>query len=302
MPPLLLLALFFVLVMGAVLAAGAAFLHRRQQALAGGPTAQDDAPAASWREPVARLGELLPKRSSHVQRYRLLLAHAGYHRPDSLTLYFGIKAASMLGAAVTLTLLSLINSGDSAGVLLAVCAGIGIGHLLPDRLLGALRKRRTANLRRALPLAVELLILSLEAGQSLDSAIADSAVELAHSYPDLAEEFNLVMAEMIAGRSRVEALQNFIARCPELDCRRIAQVLIDGDRFGAGVAGSLRNQLRFLRTRTRQIAQEQARKVSVKLVFPIFFLIFPAILLVTLGPALLRVFGALEKMTGGLAP
>lgn len=298
MNPLLLLSGFFVLVMGGVMWAGVVYLGREQQAAT--TESGDTVPlaAASWRDSLYRFGALVPKRSAHVDRYRILLSHAGHHHADALTVYFGIKGASIIGAACTLALVSLLTSGDSAGVILAVIAGMGIGHLVPDRLVHSIARRRAASLRRALPLAVELLILSLEAGQSLDAAIAESSRELAASYPELAEEFNLVMVEMIAGRSRVEALQNFIARCPELDCRRIAQVLIDGDRFGAGVASSLRNQLRFLRTRTRQIAQEQARKVSVKLVFPIFFLIFPAILLVTLGPALIRVFGALEQMSG----
>ena len=179
---------------------------------------------------------------------------------------------------------------------MAIMAGAGIGHLLPDRILRSTHTRRDRYIRGSLPIALELMILGLEAGQSLDSVISETARELDESHPELAEEFNLVLMEMLASRSRQEALRGLIERNTEPEIKRIAQVLIDGDRFGTGLATALRNQLRFLRTRMRQSAQEQARKVSVKLVFPIFFLIFPAILLVTLGPALIMVFSALSKM------
>ena len=195
-----------------------------------------------------------------------------------------------------MALISLIAAGDSTGVVMAILAGAGIGHLLPDRILRSTHTRRDRYIRGSLPIALELMILGLEAGQSLDSVVSETARELDESHPELAEEFNLVLMEMLASRSRQEALRGLVERNTEPELKRIAQVLIDGDRFGTGLATALRNQLRFLRTRMRQSAQEQARKVSVKLVFPIFFLIFPAILLVTLGPALILVFSALSKM------
>ena len=169
-------------------------------------------------------------------------------------------------------------------------------QMLPDRVLRSTHRRRDLCIRSSLPIALELMILSLESGQSIDSAISETARELNESHPELAEEFNLVLMEMLASRGRQEALRGLVERNSEPEIKRIAQVLIDGDRFGTGLATALRNQLRFLRTRMRQSAQEQARKVSVKLVFPIFFLIFPAILLVTLGPAVILVFNALSKM------
>jgi tight adherence protein C len=262
----------------------------------GGGTAAIDTPPASFKETLKNFGALVPKRSQHVDHYRQLLSNAGYRHPDALTTFFGIKAASILGFACVLALVSLIAAGDSTGVVMAVMAGAGIGHLLPDRILRATHTRRDNNLRSSLPVALELMILGLEAGQGLDSVIAETARELDVTHPELAEEFNLVLMEILASRSRQEALRGLAERNSEQEVKRIAQVLIDGDRFGTGLASALRNQLRFLRTRMRQSAQEQARKVSVKLVFPIFFLIFPAILLVTLGPAVILVFNALAKM------
>jgi tight adherence protein C len=281
---------FFLAVVGCITGLGYVFMNR------GGGTAAIDTPPASFKETLKNFGALVPKRSQHVDHYRQLLSNAGYRHPDALTTFFGIKAASILGFACVLALVSLIAAGDSTGVVMAVMAGAGIGHLLPDRILRATHTRRDNNLRSSLPVALELMILGLEAGQGLDSVIAETARELDVTHPELAEEFNLVLMEILASRSRQEALRGLAERNSEQEVKRIAQVLVDGDRFGTGLASALRNQLRFLRTRMRQSAQEQARKVSVKLVFPIFFLIFPAILLVTLGPAVILVFNALAKM------
>jgi tight adherence protein C len=281
---------FFLAVVGCITGLGYVFMNR------GGGTAAIDTPPASFKETLKNFGALVPKRSQHVDHYRQLLSNAGYRHPDALTTFFGIKAASILGFACVLALVSLIAAGDSTGVVMAVMAGAGIGHLLPDRILRATHTRRDNNLRSSLPVALELMILGLEAGQGLDSVIAETARELDVTHPELAEECNLVLMEILASRSRQEALRGLAERNSEQEVKRIAQVLIDGDRFGTGLASALRNQLRFLRTRMRQSAQEQARKVSVKLVFPIFFLIFPAILLVTLGPAVILVFNALAKM------
>ncbi|MFN0101048.1 MAG: type II secretion system F family protein [Bryobacteraceae bacterium] len=282
---------FFVVVMGCITGLGYVFMTRGD-----GTAAIDTPPSDSFKESLKNFGALVPKQSRHVDHYRQLLSHAGYRHPDALTTFFGIKAATILVSVCLMTLISLIAAGDSTGVVMAIMAGAGIGHLLPDRILRSTHKRRDNYIRSSLPIALELMILGLEAGQSLDSVISETARELDESHPELAEELNLVLMEMLASRSRQEALRGLVERNTEPEVKRIAQVLIDGDRFGTGLAAALRNQLRFLRTRMRQSAQEQARKVSVKLVFPIFFLIFPAILLVTLGPAVILVFNALGKM------
>jgi tight adherence protein C len=282
---------FFLVVMLCITGLGYVFMNR-----GGGTAAIDQPPADSIKDTLKNFGAVIPKRSHHVDHYRQLLSNAGYRHPDALTTFFGIKAASILVLVCLMTLISLLAAGDSTGVVMAILAGAGIGHLLPDRILRSTHTRRDRHIRGSLPIALELMILGLEAGQSLDSVISETARELDESHPELAEEFNLVLMEMLASRSRQEALRGLVERNTEPEIKRIAQVLIDGDRFGTGLATALRNQLRFLRTRMRQSAQEQARKVSVKLVFPIFFLIFPAILLVTLGPALILVFSALSKM------
>ncbi len=285
------LAGFFLVVLGSITGLGYVYFTRSGQT-----ATLDGPPAGGLKETLKSFGAVIPKRSHHVEHYRVLLGNAGYRHPDALTTFFGIKAAAILVSSCLLALVSLIASGDSTGVFLAVVAGAGIGHLAPDRILRHTHTRRDRYIRNSLPIALEIMILGLEAGQSIDSVISETARELDESHPELAEELNLVMMEMLASRGRQEALRNLVDRNTEPELKRIGQVLIDGDRFGTGLAVALRNQLRFLRTRMRQAAHEQARKVSVKLVFPIFFLIFPAILLVTLGPAIILVFNALTKM------
>ena len=287
---------FFVVVMGCVTGLGYIFMNRGDGTAAMDQPPADSFPAQSIKDTLKNFGAVIPKRSRHADHYRQLLSSAGHRHPDALATFFGIKAATILVLVCLLALISLISSADPAGVIMALIAGAGIGHLLPDRVLRSTHRRRDLKIRGSLPVALELMILSLESGQSIDSAISETARELNGSHPELAEELHLVLMEMLASRSRQEALRGLVERNSEPEIKRIAQVLIDGDRFGTGLAAALRNQLRFLRTRMRQSAQEQARKVSVKLVFPIFFLIFPAILLITLGPAVILVFNALSRM------
>ena len=175
----------------------------------------------------------------------------------------------------------------------AVC-GAGMGFLLPEIILKRLIRSRTARMRRAIPFALDLLTLTVEAGQSLNQAMVETSAELRDAHPDLSEELAQVNLGMRAGKSRVDALQQLGRGDPEL--KKLASLLIDSDRFGTSLGPALRTHAKYLRTRLRQQAQESARKVSVKLIFPVFFLIFPSVLLVTLGPAVLHMMASFTDM------
>jgi tight adherence protein C len=174
--------------------------------------------------------------------------------------------------------------------------------MLPQRVLSRWIRERSERLRDGLPTALDLMVLSLEAGQSLDAALIETSRELREPFPDLCAELSLVQLEIFASKSRAEALRNLATRNEELEIRRLAQVFIDSDRFGTSLAPALRMHVHYLRIRTRQKAQEAARKVGVKLVFPVFFLIFPAVLLVTVGPAVLLVVSQLGPMLTNAVP
>src|SRR5438045_9073154 len=151
-------------------------------------------------------------------------------------------------------------------------------------------KRRQETLRLSLPDALDLMVVSVEAGLGLDMAIQHVARELHSSHPQLSEEMSLVTLEMRAGKRRADALRNFAERTGEPEFRKLVAILIQNDRFGTSMGESLRTHSDILRTRRRKEAEERAGKVGVKLVFPIFFFILPSMLVVAAGPGILQIF------------
>jgi tight adherence protein C len=170
--------------------------------------------------------------------------------------------------------------------------------MLPDRILERLARARAVRLRRALPAALDLVLLSVESGQGLDAAILDTSRGLRVTHPDLAAEFMQLHLELRANASREDALRNFGQRTQDAELRKFSALLVDTDRFGTSLGPALRAHARYLRIRFRQMAQERARKVAVKLIFPVFFLIFPSVILVTLGPAAILLFTQLRVLMG----
>jgi tight adherence protein C len=126
------------------------------------------------------------------------------------------------------------------------------------------------------------------------------AKELEHAHPDISEEFALVNLELKAGKRRVEALRNLSERTASDDLKKLVAVLIQADRFGTGVAQSLRAHSEFMRVQTRQVAEEKAAKLGVKLVFPIFFCILPSLFVVTVGPVVVKIIRELIPMMNGV--
>lgn len=285
---------FFLLVLALVGGGGYWYLQKRDA------TGEDADPERLLTGTLEAVGAAVPARSSQAERYRQLLRYAGYRQPEALTTYYGAKAAATVGLGTVAGAGSFLLADGGGQWLVALLAGSGLGYLLTDRVLVWLGNRRAERLKRSLPLALELLVLALESGQSLDGAMLDTARELESSHPDLARELASVPPGILSTRSRQDQLRQLLNQNQEPEIRRFAQVLLDSDRFGTSLAAALRNQTRYLRTSLRQQAQEQARKVSVKLVFPVFFLIFPAVLLVTLGPAVLQLMDSLQSGFGSV--
>jgi tight adherence protein C len=190
----------------------------------------------------------------------------------------------------------MFNGADFSAVLIGSMCGAGFGFLLPEFILKRMIRARAERIRRGIPAALDLLILSLEAGQSLNQSIVDTSLELREAHPDLSAELAQVNLELRAGKSRADALHQLGARNGDPELKRLASLVIDSDRFGTSLGPALRTHAKYLRTRMRQQAQEKARKVSVKLIFPVFFLIFPSVLLVTLGPAVLHMMKSFTEM------
>jgi tight adherence protein C len=177
-------------------------------------------------------------------------------------------------------------------VLRVVSMGFGAftGYYFPSFMLDKRIAKRQDTLRLSLPDALDMMVVSVEAGLGLDQAIQHVGRELQMTHKELSEELSLVNLEMRAGKRRSEALRNLAERTGEPELQKLVAVLVQTDRFGTSIGDSLRAHSDFLRVKRRQEAEERAGKVGVKLVFPIFFFILPAMLVVAAGPGLLQVF------------
>jgi tight adherence protein C len=175
-------------------------------------------------------------------------------------------------------------------------SGVAAGWILPRFILEKKVAKRQEIIRLSLPDALDLMVVSVEAGLGLDQAIQHVGRELQQSHPQLSEELSLITLEMRAGQRRADALRNLAERTGEPEIRKLTAILIQNDRFGTSMGESLRNHSDFLRVRRRQEAEERAGKVGVKLVFPIFFFILPSMMIVAAGPGLLQIFKYLFPM------
>jgi tight adherence protein C len=242
------------------------------------------------------VGERFPGSSKEQNPYRKKLLMAGYRWPEAISVYYGIKCASTLLFAGLFGIVAVF-AGDALNLpLLPMFCGAGLGFLFPDRVLNVRARHRGARLRSGLPAALDLMILGIESGQSLDFTIADASRGLRLTHPDLSAELAQLQLELRAGHTRTDAFRNLADRNRDPELRKLCNVFVDGDRFGTALGPALRMHAKYLRTRYRQQAQEAARKIGVKLIFPVFFLIFPSVLLVTLGPACMMVFQQLKTM------
>jgi tight adherence protein C len=232
---------------------------------------------------LRRLGERAPKSPRELGKLRLRLVQAGFRRDEAVTIFFGIR---VIFAVLVFFVLStgLVVRANMAFAL----AGLGVGYILPGMVLARLAKRRQHRIRLSLADALDLLVVSVEAGLGLDQALTRVAQELAFAYPELADELRLINLELRAGKPRAEALRNLADRTGVDDLSALVTMLIQTDKFGTSVAQSLRVYSETLRTKRRQRAEEAAAKTGVKMVFPLVFCIFPAIWVVTIGPAAIK--------------
>lgn len=230
-----------------------------------------------------KIGERMPKSPSELGKLQLRLVQAGYRRHDALALFLGIRIGIAIAIFVLLSTPVLMR--PSLGLALI---GAAIGYVAPGMWLARVAKKRQHRIRLSLADALDLLVVSVEAGLGLDQALARVGQELAFAHPELSSELRLVNLELLAGTGRSEALKNLADRTGVDDLRSLVAMLVQTDKFGTSVANSLRVFSETLRTKRRQRAEEAAAKTGVKMVFPLVCCIFPAIWIVTIGPAAIR--------------
>jgi len=270
----------------ALIPSRAAVIDRRIEELTSGRDPDDNVEKPRLQSLVGlvkRVGERAPRSTRELGSLRLRLVQAGYRRDEALTIFFGIRVvfALALFAVFSSSVLTKPNLSFAIG-------GLALGYLLPGMVLARLAKRRAHRIRLSLADMLDLLVVSVEAGLGLDQAISRVGAELAFAYPELSDELRLINLELRAGKARSEALRNLADRTGVDDLSSLVTMLIQTDKFGTSVAQSLRVYSDTLRTKRRQRAEEAAAKTGVKMVFPLVFCIFPAIWIVTIGPAAIK--------------
>jgi tight adherence protein C len=240
---------------------------------------------------LKKIGNMAPQSRSEMGKLQARLVAAGYRNHEAVTVFFGIRLGCAL--VVFALLASPLIIRPNLPVALVGCA---LGYLVPSMALGRLAKRRQHRIRLGLPDALDLLVVSVEAGLGLDQAIQRVGTELTFAHPDLADELRLINLELRAGKGRVDALRNLAERTGVDDVQSLVAMLVQTDKFGTSVAQSLRVHSDTVRTKRRQRAEEAAAKTGVKMVFPLVFCIFPAIWVVTIGPAVIKFIEVIVPM------
>jgi tight adherence protein C len=231
----------------------------------------------------SKLSTYVPKSPKEMTRLQRRLAEAGFHGFKPVVIYAFSEIA--LSAAGFLTVVSLL--GLRRGAIFAVVAAVQ-GYMTPGFIVARRVRLRRKQIENGLPDALDLLIVSLEAGLAIDQALLKSAEELEIAYPALSQELHLVNIETRAGKPRLEALKNFAKRTKVDDVRALVAMLVQTDRFGTSVAQALRTHAEVARVKRRQRAEEKAAKLSVKLIFPLVFCLLPAFFVVSVGPAVIK--------------
>jgi len=234
---------------------------------------------------------VLPRSAAEVSKIQKQLARAGLREARHLNTYYAAKVL----VPASLCVLATVTGAFQLSPLFVYTTAAGIGFLVPDFWLGRLVAARKLNIRLGLPEALDLLVVCVEAGLSLDRAILRTAEEMRVSQPAIADELGLIALQQRAGRPRAEAWHECAQRTGVDTVRSLASLIIQADKFGTSVGKVLRAHAETLRTRRRQDAEERAAKTTVKLVFPLVMLIFPSLFVVTLGPSMIVMFESFQR-------
>jgi tight adherence protein C len=215
---------------------------------------------------------------------------AGFRSDGAVKIFFGIKVCFCVVMFLFALVMHRHVTDNPVLRIVFLVAATGLGYYAPGLYLESQVKKRQTKLRLSLPDALDMMVVSVEAGLGLDQALQHVGREIEESHPDLSDELGLVGLEMRAGSRRAEALRNLADRTGEGELRKLVAILVQTDRFGTSMGEGLRTHSDFMRLRRRQEAEERAAKVGVKLVFPIFLFILPSMMIVSAGPAMLKLF------------
>jgi len=257
----------------------------------------EDRPATEIAQRLAEpLNKLLPPSATEARKLQKQLMHAGYRSPEAPVIYRAIQLASMAGFPLLVAGVCAIMARPLGSAVVYMILAFVVGFILPRFFLTRITKNRQRELRWGLADALDLMVVSVEAGLGLNAAMMKVSTELKDVHNAIAVEFELANLEIRVGRDRDEALRNLAERTGVDDLRSLVAMLIQTDKFGTSIAKGLRVFSDSLRTKRRQRAEQEAQKAAVKLLFPLACFLFPTLFIAILGPAALNLMDVLGTM------
>ena len=257
----------------------------------------DDGRGAELAQRLASpLSKLLPPSAAEAQKLQKQLMHAGFRSDSAPIVFRGIQLAALAGFPATVAIVCAILAKPISSALLWILLSFVVGFVLPRYILGRMIRTRQQYVRWGLADALDLMVISIEAGLGLNAAMMRVSSELKDVHPDISDEFELANLEIRVGRERDEALRNLAERTGVDDLHSLVAMLIQTDRFGTSIAKAIRAFSDALRTKRRQRAEQAAQKAAVKLLLPLACFLFPTLFIAILGPAALSLIDTLGKM------
>lgn len=273
-------------------------LGERTASPVSGPVSLDDMRASAdlAQRLASPLSRLLPPSAAEARKLQKQLMQAGFRSPGAPVTYRAIQLFTLAGlpAMVAITCAVLARPLNSAA--LYILAAFVLGFFLPRYALRRMIRSRQQLVRWGLADALDLMVISIEAGLGLNAAMVKVSTELREAHPDICDEFEMANLEMRVGRDREEALRNLAERTGVDDLRSLVAMLIQTDKFGTSIARAIRAFSDSLRTKRRQRAEQAAQKAAVKLLFPLACFLFPTLFIALLGPAALQLMDTLGQM------
>jgi tight adherence protein C len=257
----------------------------------------DDGAASDIAQRLASpLNRLLPPSATEVRKLQKQLMHAGFRSHEAPIIYRAIQLCTMAAFPAFVAVLCAVLARPLGSALVWIILAFVMGFFLPRYVLHRLINTRQRDVRWGLADALDLMVVSVEAGLGLNAAMLKVSAELKDAHPDIATEFELANLEIRVGRERDEALRNLAERTGVDDLHSLVAMLIQTDKFGTSIARALRVFSDSLRTKRRQRAEQAAQKAAVKLLFPLACFLFPTLFIAILGPAALNLIDVLARM------
>ena len=258
---------------------------------------EEHRPTAEIAERLASpLNKLLPPSAAEAKKLQRQLMQAGFRSAGAPAMYRALQLSTLAGFPALVALVCALTARPLNSAVLYILFAFVIGFFLPRTLLRRRIRHRQLLLRWGLADALDLMVISIEAGLGLNAAMVRVSSELKEVHPDISDEFELTNLEIRVGRDRDEALRNLAERTGVDDLRSLVAMLIQTDKFGTSIAKAIRAFSDSLRTKRRQRAEQAAQKAAVKLLFPLACFLFPTLFIAILGPAALQLIDTLGNM------